>query len=134
MDLNAAVSALGALAQEHRLALFRLWVRPLPKLANLGALTGLALLATQPTAASQQQAPADPVRTITGIALDAPWKIKLYGFAREQLKHPAWGWTHSERDFLLASKIAERERLAIKEKLSLGRRRPRLRLRAERKN
>jgi uncharacterized protein len=52
-------------------------------------------------------------RTVTGIPLDAPWKQKLYGFAREKLKHPAWGWTHAERDFRLASEIAQREGLKV---------------------
>lgn len=56
---------------------------------------------------------AHPAETITGIPLDAPWKLKLYIFAREKLKHPAWGWTHSERDYLLASELAAKEGLVI---------------------
>jgi len=44
-------------------------------------------------------------QTLTGIPLDSRWKEKLYSFAREKLKHPAWGWTHSERDYNLASEI-----------------------------
>jgi uncharacterized protein len=51
--------------------------------------------------------------TLTGIPLDAPWKVRLYGFARKKLLHPAWGWTHSERDYALAFKIAASERLRI---------------------
>lgn len=70
------------------------------------AMSGLAS-AQQPSSGSQA------VRTLSGIPLDAPWKQKIYGFAREKLKHPAWGWTHSERDFHLAGEIARREGLAI---------------------
>jgi uncharacterized protein len=58
-------------------------------------------------------APAVAVNTITGIPLDASWKAKLYGFAREKLLHPAWGWTHSERDYQLAAELAAKETLRI---------------------
>lgn len=57
--------------------------------------------------------PAEAVETAAGIPLDAPWKRKIYGFAREKLLHPAWGWTHSERDYLLAREIAANEGLSI---------------------
>lgn len=66
--------------------------------------------------ATAQAAPADPaqaIATATGIPLDAAWKRTIYGFAREKLLHPAWGWTHSERDYLLASEIAAKEGLAV---------------------
>jgi len=61
----------------------------------------------------QPRASAEATHTLAGIPLDAPWKAKLYEFAREQLKHPAWGWTHSERDYLLASEIAAKEGWSI---------------------
>lgn len=53
------------------------------------------------------------VATLSGIPLDAPWKTRLYRFARSKLVHPAWGWTHSERDYRLASELAAREALPI---------------------
>ena len=62
---------------------------------------------TQTTPAAQ-----DTV-TVTGIPLDAAWKQTIYRFARAKLLHPAWGWTHSERDYLLASEIAAKEGLAV---------------------
>jgi uncharacterized protein len=88
------------------------------------ALLPLALAATPATAADFERLPpaelgekapdqAQSATTLTGIPLDAQWKQKLYAFAREKLKHPAWGWTHSERDYLLATEIAEKEGLAI---------------------
>lgn len=83
------------------------------KLACLSALAASALLVAPPATAGQLVAQAEAVRTLGGIPLDAPWKRKLYGFAREKLRHPAWGWTHSERDYLLATEIAAREGLTI---------------------
>ncbi|MBA3667989.1 MAG: HD domain-containing protein [Sphingomonas sp.] len=56
---------------------------------------------------------AAPAATQTGIPLNASWKQKLYAFARGKLIHPAWGWSHSERDFRLASEIAARGGLAV---------------------
>ena len=51
--------------------------------------------------------------TVSGIALDAPWKIKLYAFARAHFKHPAWGWQHSERNYRLAMGFAKDDGLAV---------------------
>lgn len=79
----------------------------------------LALLAvfplSQPGLArpSVQAEQAEDSRTLSGIPLDQPWKRTIYGFAREKLLHPAWGWTHSERDYLLAREIAAKEGLPI---------------------
>ena len=54
-----------------------------------------------------------PVATVSGIPLDSAWKQKLYSFAREKLLHPAWGWTHSERDYLLAKQLAQKEGMRL---------------------
>jgi uncharacterized protein len=48
-----------------------------------------------------------------GIAIDSDWRRAVHAHAREKLQHPAWGWRHSERDYLLARSIAKAERLAI---------------------
>lgn len=77
------------------------------------ALFALMLIAPTMPAASTSLSEAVAARTLTGIPLNAPWKARLYGFARERLLHPAWGWTHSERDYQLASHIAASEGLAI---------------------
>jgi uncharacterized protein len=53
-----------------------------------------------------------PPATVTGIALDAPWKVKIYAFARRHFHHPAWGWQHSERDYRLAMQFARADRIA----------------------
>lgn len=52
-------------------------------------------------------------QTLTGIPLDVAWKRSIYAFAREKLLHPAWGWTHSERDYRLAVEIAAREGMRV---------------------
>lgn len=76
-------------------------------------LTSLAALALFLAAPTDQPATSEAVATETGIALDDGWKRSIYAFAREELKHPAWGWTHSERDYRLASEIAAKEGLVI---------------------
>ncbi len=52
-------------------------------------------------------------QTATGIALDAPWKATVYAFAQAKFKHPAWGWQHSERDYLVALNLAEGDHLRV---------------------
>lgn len=54
-----------------------------------------------------------PAATVTGIPLDAPWKVKIYEIAHEGFVHPAWGWQHSERDYRMALRIARDEHLKV---------------------
>lgn len=54
-----------------------------------------------------------PSQTLTGFALDAAWKQKIYRFARQKLLHPAWGWSHSERNYALAMELAAKEGLTV---------------------
>lgn len=56
---------------------------------------------------------ADPPATASGIPLDAPWKVTVYDFARKTLRHPAWGWQHSERDYQLAIIVARGDALTV---------------------
>lgn len=67
-------------------------------------LTGIALLITGSIAAQQ---------TDSGILMDAPWKQAIYDFVVDNQQHTAWGLQHSERDYLLALELAERESLDI---------------------
>lgn len=73
----------------------------------------MAIVASLILFASPAGAESRAAVTAGGIPLDAPWKATIYGFARQKLLHPAWGWTHSERDFLLASEIAAEERTPV---------------------
>jgi len=54
-----------------------------------------------------------PAATAAGIALDAPWKAHLYELARSRFLHPAWGWQHSERDYLMAVRLARGDGLHV---------------------
>ncbi|MGA7541165.1 MAG: HD domain-containing protein [Steroidobacteraceae bacterium] len=54
-----------------------------------------------------------PAVTAGGIALDAPWKVRIYDLAHSKFVHPAWGWQHSERDYLLAVRLAKGDGLRI---------------------
>jgi uncharacterized protein len=54
-----------------------------------------------------------PLNTAAGIPLNAPWKATVYAFAQKTFKHPAWGWQHSERDYLVALALAEGDRLRV---------------------
>ena len=54
----------------------------------------LLFLAMFNAAASAQTA-----ATPTGIALDSGWKVSIYEYAKENVKHPSWGLAHSERDY-----------------------------------
>ncbi|HYG46965.1 MAG TPA: HD domain-containing protein [Allosphingosinicella sp.] len=83
-------------------------------------MTGLVLSATclavlVPAAPAPAQLPTQRNVTVGGITLSSPWRAAVYAHAREKLLHPAWGWRHSERDFLLARQIAREEGLAIDE-------------------
>jgi uncharacterized protein len=48
-----------------------------------------------------------------GIPLDAPWKVRIYELAHSKFLHPAWGWTHSERDYLMAVRLAHGDGLHV---------------------
>jgi uncharacterized protein len=54
-----------------------------------------------------------PGVTPTGIALDAPWKVKLHDLAHARFLHPGWGWQHSERDYLMAVRLAKDDGLHV---------------------
>jgi uncharacterized protein len=54
-----------------------------------------------------------PAVTAGGIPLDAPWKVKIYDLAHSKFVHPAWGWQHSERDYLLAVRLARGDGLKV---------------------
>jgi uncharacterized protein len=51
--------------------------------------------------------------TVTGIPLDAPWKVTVYQLAQQRFIHPAWGWQHGERNYDVAMIIAAREGMHV---------------------
>jgi uncharacterized protein len=58
-------------------------------------------------------AAAAPTVTATGVALDAPWKVKIYQLAHSKFLHPGWGWQHSERDYRMAVRLARGDHLRV---------------------
>ncbi|HTA37831.1 MAG TPA: HD domain-containing protein [Candidatus Acidoferrales bacterium] len=54
-----------------------------------------------------------PAATVTGIPLDAPWKVTIYELARTKFIHPAWGWQHSERNYDVGMKLAAGDGLQV---------------------
>jgi uncharacterized protein len=51
--------------------------------------------------------------TVSGIPLDAPWKVTVYDLARKSFTHPAWGWQHGERNYQIALQLAKGDGLII---------------------
>ena len=54
-----------------------------------------------------------PGATPAGVPLDAPWKVRIYNLAHARFLHPAWGWQHSERNYLLAMRLAQGDGLHV---------------------
>ncbi len=71
------------------------------------AICVMSLLAVAPSFA-QQVTP-----TAKGVALDAAWKVQIYDLARRKFVHPAWGWQHSQRNYLLGVQLARGDGLDI---------------------
>jgi uncharacterized protein len=72
-----------------------------------------ALLLALPAFIEPAYPAAAPTVTAAGIPLDAPWKAGLYELARARFRHPAWGWQHSERDYLMAVRLARGDGLHV---------------------
>jgi uncharacterized protein len=43
----------------------------------------------------------------------ADWRATVRGFAKEHFKNPAWGYSHSERDYSLARALAAGDRVTL---------------------
>jgi uncharacterized protein len=72
-----------------------------------------ALLACALLVVPEARATGAGTRTATGIALDAPWKVTVYEMVRAKFHHPGWGWQHSERDYQLATEVAQGDGLTV---------------------
>jgi uncharacterized protein len=65
------------------------------------------------TAAVRADANPPSATTVTGIPLDAPWKVTIYHLARTHFIHPAWGWQHSERNYQIGMQLAKGDGLKV---------------------
>lgn len=48
-----------------------------------------------------------------GAEAPKPWRGEVERFAREHFRHPAWGYSHSVRDYELAVSLAREDHVAI---------------------
>lgn len=76
-----------------------------------------AVLAFALFLAQTQNALAQETHSPSGIALDSPWKQAVYQFAEVNLQHSAWGLEHYERNYLVATELAQRDSLSIDEEV-----------------
>jgi uncharacterized protein len=53
------------------------------------------------------------ISTAAGAADQAAWRAKVTAFAAENFKHPAWGLSHSSRDYALARSLAATDHVTI---------------------
>ena len=68
-----------------------------------------ALLLSTTAARAAESAPAtNPARPAVGVesTTSADWRAKVRAFAAEHFKQPAWGYSHSTRDYVLARELA----------------------------
>ena len=79
------------------------------------AVVAITVLEVGPAFSQAIPSPTVAARSSAGISLEKPWRRFVYAHARENFKHPAWGWQHSERDYLLAVSIAAQEKMAVDE-------------------
>ncbi|MGB9430425.1 MAG: hypothetical protein WCC11_11230 [Gammaproteobacteria bacterium] len=85
--------------------------KQMPRIATgFGTFAAVLLMLTFAQPAFAANAPA---ASAAGIPLNAPWKVKIYELARKDFLHPAWGWQHSERNYLLALRLAKGDGLHI---------------------
>jgi uncharacterized protein len=69
-------------------------------------------VATVPAAKPVVAAAKGPA-TPTGLPLDTGWKQQEYDYAVKNVKHPAWGLAHAERDLQIALELAAQEKLPV---------------------
>lgn len=56
-----------------------------------------------------------PAAETAGTDTNSAWRVKVFEFCRTRLQHTAWGLAHSERNFLMAQRIAKEEGLPLDE-------------------
>jgi HD superfamily phosphodiesterase len=53
--------------------------------------------------------PADPPRPVAG----GDWRVSVRDFAQKNFRNPAWGYSHSVRDYDLAGRLAAADHVAV---------------------
>lgn len=47
------------------------------------------------------------------VETNSAWRVEVFEFCRTRLQHTAWGLAHSERNFLLAQRLAKEEGIEV---------------------
>ncbi len=81
--------------------------RPLSR--SIGLITAsvaVSLMVTAPSASAEQTSAV--VKTI-----ESNWRTTIRQFAQDNFKHPAWGYSHSQRDYDLAKALAAKDDVTL---------------------
>lgn len=74
------------------------------RLVTATALLAVAIIA--PAAHAGEPAAPSTAAAAAPAAMSGPWRAAAERFAREHFHHPAWGYSHSLRDYALARELA----------------------------
>jgi len=87
------------------------WLKSCALVALL-VLSGSALAADAPTTAAPALSASTPAPRPSS-ADTGEWRAAVRSFATEHFKHPAWGYSHSSRDYALARELAASDGVAL---------------------
>lgn len=62
---------------------------------------------------SAQAAGSPPVSSPATVTAAPDWRTAVIEFAKEHFRHPAWGFSHSVRDYTLARELAAADRVTL---------------------
>jgi len=79
----------------------------LNRCGHCALLAALAIMMNPATAAIAADAP------IPTIERKGDWRASVHRFVEANLKHPAWGLSHSARDYALAKELAAADQVAV---------------------
>jgi HD superfamily phosphodiesterase len=79
-------------------------------MAIIGRMQGLAVLVAILAAATRLMAASAPTAEPVGAS---DWHTTVRNFAEQHFKNPAWGYSHSQRDYALARELAAADGVAL---------------------
>jgi uncharacterized protein len=73
----------------------------------------LAALCFSASCFSSTAGPAAQAQSAGAAGATADWRVGIRKFAKEHFKNPAWGFSHSERDYALARSLAATDHVTL---------------------
>lgn len=73
----------------------------------------LSVIVAATAAVGAETAPAVGAKPAPTIAAGPDWRVAVRDFAAGHFKNPAWGFSHSQRDYALARQLAAADRVAL---------------------